>query len=76
MEKKQAENINNESNITCVVTNIMMLLTNKTIDNSMMITREKGGLERVKEGKRGVNGDRRKLDLGCKYTIKYTDDIL
>ena len=33
-------------------------------DNSMMITRGKGGWEVVDEGKGGINGDGRRLDLG------------
>ena len=37
--------------------------------------REKGWGE-VEEGKTEINGDKRRLDLGGKHTIQYTDDVL
>ena len=33
-------------------------------DNSLVITRGKGGKEEVEEGKAGINGNGRRFDLG------------
>ena len=42
--------------------------------NSMVITVGKRGWGQAEEGKRGINGDRRRPDLG-EHTIKYADDV-
>ena len=48
---------------------------NSNTDDSMMITKRKGGLGEV-EGKVGVNGDGKRLDLGVECPIQYTDNVL
>ena len=45
----------------------------KLIENNMVIIRGEGGSGEVKE--RRDNGDRRKLDLGNKHTIQYTNYV-
>ena len=42
----------------------------------MRVTRGKGGWGQGEEGKVGVNSDERRPELGCKYIIQCTDDVL
>lgn len=39
------------------------------MDNSMVVTKGKGGWRKVEEYKRGINGARKRLDLGSEHTI-------
>ena len=46
-------------------------------DKSMLTTTGKGQWGEVEEGKEGINGDGRRLDLGGgEHTIHYTDAVL
>ena len=44
-------------------------------NNSAVIVRGNGGVD-VEEGKRELNGNRKRFHFGCEHTIQHTDYIL